>query len=41
MDHKKDDIQRKYRDQIREKTEREKENGSSNHYFDVFLSIRL
>ncbi|MCY7918945.1 hypothetical protein [Bacillus vallismortis] len=36
MDHKKDDIQRKYRDQIRKKTEREKEKGSS-HTFEIVV----
>ncbi|MCY8958195.1 hypothetical protein [Bacillus atrophaeus] len=40
MDKKKDEIQRKYREQVREKTEREKEDASS-HIFEVVIVLAI
>ncbi|MCY7748418.1 hypothetical protein AB1M41_19705 [Bacillus inaquosorum] len=40
MDKKKDKIQRKYREQMREKTEREKEDGSS-HTFEIVVVLAI
>lgn len=40
MDKKKNEIQRKYREQIRERTEREKEDGSS-HTFEIVIVLAI
>ncbi|MCY7783230.1 hypothetical protein [Bacillus sp. FSL H8-0515] len=40
MDKKKDGIQRKYREQMREKTEQEKEDGSS-HTFEIVIVLAI
>ncbi|UTL70896.1 hypothetical protein [Bacillus halotolerans] len=40
MDKKKDEIQRKYREQIRERPEQEKEDGSS-HTFEIVIVVAI
>ncbi|MFK3894259.1 hypothetical protein ACQKFW_19210 [Bacillus subtilis] len=40
MDRKKDEIQRKYREQMRENKEREKEDGSS-HTFEIVVVLAI
>ncbi|MBU8707957.1 hypothetical protein ABEW26_07040 [Bacillus subtilis] len=40
MDKKKNEIQRKYREQIRERTEREKQDGSS-HTFEIVIVLAI
>ncbi|MGG1015033.1 hypothetical protein ABE169_07645 [Bacillus subtilis] len=40
MDKKKNEIQRKYREQIRERTEREKQDGSS-HTFEIIIVLAI
>ncbi|MCY7864790.1 hypothetical protein MOB78_06605 [Bacillus spizizenii] len=40
MDKKKDEIQIKYREQMREKTEQEKEDGSS-HTFEIVIVLAI